>query len=833
MPTYQTPQYSSALKQAINRNPLTVTPDTSLLEVIGLMGQAHNRCSLPNPPTLTTEKEDLSALSETETQGSCVFVVISKPPIASLEVESQEIESIKSMDSTEADIRAKSLVLQGVITERDVVQLIARGMLEYSTDDRWHWVRVGEVMAPSTVNLIESEDQDIFTALSLFRQHQKLNHLPVLTHQGYLAGVVTPERIRKVLQPANILRLRRVEDEMITKVVTASATTSILRTTQMMAVHQTSCVVLHQPIHHTNPRANSHPLTPIGMITAQDVVQAQYLQLDLAQTPAEIMTSSLFCLKPHDSLWYAHQEMQQRKMQRVLVCGESGELLGIITQLSLLRMLDPTEMFRVVRKLQQSVEELQTEKVELLENRAAQLEQQVQERTAKLYEQLQRERLLTKISLQIHQSLNLEDILNTTVAEVQQVLEADRVVIYRLTPEQAGTKVAESVALGWRSLSNETLYSEVIQSYLNVLEIDSVLTLANAQTANSSPTESLYLEAEQIKACLIVPLLEDDQLWGILAVHQCSGCRQWQPSEITLLQHLATQLAIAIQQAQLYRQVKDLNTDLERQVQERTAELQQKVKELQKLNVLKDEFLSTVSHELRTPLANIKMAVHMLKLVPTSDRSQQYISILESECTRETNLINDLLDLQKLEASTDSISLETINLEDWLPMRVTPFHSRTQERQQVLKIQAPSPLPTIQTNSASLERVLAELLNNACKYSPNGGEIVLDIDYYPQKLPAVLTDDDTGQTQLEPDQTAPSTLQFKVSNPVEIPQTELPRIFEKFYRVPNADPWKQGGTGLGLALVEKLVEQLSGTIQVMSQGGMTTFTVELPIEDRG
>lgn len=524
----QTPQYSSALKQAIDRHPLTAILDTSLLEVIEVMGQSHSYCLL-SPPTSQGLDNNTHPGTAGQTHSSCVFVV------------SSDSSEPQSLDSEHPGIQANCLTLQGVITERDVVQLIARGILEQSNDDRWCRTRVGDVMSPSPASLIESEDLDIFTALSLFRRHQKLSHLPVLNHQGHLVGAITPERIRKVLQPANILRLRRVGDEMVTRVVTASATTSILRIAQMMAVHQTSSIVIHQPPPIKSSPQGSDALTPVGIITAQDVVQAQYLQLDLAQIPAAIMTSDLFSLKPSDSLWYAHQEMQKRQMQRVIVCGDSGELLGIITQIGLLRMLDPTEMFRVVRKLQQSVEELQTEKVELLESRATQLEQQVQERTAKLYEQLQRERLLTKISLQIHQSLNLDEILDTTVIEVQQVLEADRVVLYHLTPEQTGEKVAEAIGLGWRSLSHPTLSQAVTQSYLHTLEFESVLAVTTINKVKN-PDERAYLETEQIKACLIVPLFEDDQLWGILAVHQCSGSRHWQPAETTLLQQLATQL---------------------------------------------------------------------------------------------------------------------------------------------------------------------------------------------------------------------------------------------------------------------------------------------------
>ncbi len=110
------------------------------------------------------------------------------------------------------------------------------------------------------------------------------------------------------------------------------------------------------------------------------------------------------------------------------------------------------------------------------------------------------------------------------------------------------------------------------------------------------------------------------------------------------------------------------------------------------------------------------------------------------------------------------------------------------------------------SDRASLERILAELLNNACKYTSAGGEIVVGVC----------------------DKSTEAATIFTISNPAEIPADQLPRIFEKFYRVPKGDRWQQGGTGLGLALVQKLVEQIQGTIRVESSRGWTTFTVVLP-----
>ena len=608
MEFYQSVRYSSALEQAIDRNPFIVTPETCLADVIKILGQSQNHCLLNSGSFLIEES-----------RASCVLVI---------NQDSEEITPVLP------DEQPQMASVVGIITERDIVQLMATEILDPVIKKNLNKVRVAEIMSPISVSLTESDDQDIFTALSLFRQHQ-ISHLPVLDIRGQLVGVITPERIRQVLQPANILRLRRVGDEMITQVITAPVTTSVLSLAQMMTAHQASYVVIFQA-------GTEKKLTPIGLVTEQDIVEAQFLELDLTATYATtVMRNLSFSLKINDSLWMAHQEMQKQQVQRLIVCGDEGELLGIITQVSLLRMLDPTEMYRVVKQLQQSVHQLQTEKLELLKSRNAELEKQVEERTSK-------------------------------------------------------------------------------------------------------------------------------------------------------------------------------------------------VEELQQLNILKDDFLSTVSHELRTPLANMKMAIYMLKIAPNSERSPKYLEILESECMRETNLINDLLDLQRLESSAAPITIDSLDLLEWLPNIINPFYSRTQERNQVLNVQYYPDLQSIRTNSNSLERILAELLNNACKYTPNGGEIFLGIHYRSLSnwLELIPTTNNKRKTKKQnislPSPSISDPLQIVIRNPAEIPEQELPRIFEKFYRIPNADPWKQGGTGLGLALVQKLVAQLNGTIQVESNQNLTTFTIEFP-----
>ncbi len=253
------------------------------------------------------------------------------------------------------------------------------------------------------------------------------------------------------------------------------------------------------------------------------------------------------------------------------------------------------------------------------------------------------------------------------------------------------------------------------------------------------------------------------------------------------------------------------------------------LEEMESLNRLKDEFLSTVSHELRTPLTNMKMAIQMLEIglkkeqqasetyeavsnypdnSPKNSKISRYFQILNNECEREISLINNFLDLQRLDTIAKPLVLEKIEVHHWLERVVELFNARNRNCcKQKLNLAIEPNLPAMVCDPFSLERILVELLTNACKFSPLDEQIIIDV-------------------KMKSD-----NIHFQVINTgVEIPSVELPRIFDKFYRIPSNNPWKQGGTGLGLALVQKLTKHLGGVIKVESGLLRTCFTVELPIE---
>lgn len=257
------------------------------------------------------------------------------------------------------------------------------------------------------------------------------------------------------------------------------------------------------------------------------------------------------------------------------------------------------------------------------------------------------------------------------------------------------------------------------------------------------------------------------------------------------------------------------------------TQLQQKIVELQQANLLKDDFVNTAAHELRSPLANIKLAIQMLELSTDAEKQRIYLKLLHTACDREVELINDLLDLQRAEAQSPERTLEKLNLLQWIPAFAEPFYGRTQQRQQKLEIILTPHLPPLLTVVRSFERILTELLNNACKYTPPGGSIILEIASADNKLQLISSNYGAPASPSLADQ----SLTIVVRNQAEIPPHSLPRLFDRFYRIPGGDRWNQGGTGLGLALVKTLVEQLGGNIQVTSASGWTQFTVILASSD--
>jgi signal transduction histidine kinase/DNA-binding response OmpR family regulator len=435
---------------------------------------------------------------------------------------------------------------------------------------------------------------------------------------------------------------------------------------------------------------------------------------------------------------------------------------------------------------------------ERFQSLAAQLDLQVQERTRQLQRALETEAVLNRITEKLRDSLDERQIVQTAVNELAGALDSDycNASLYQSLPK--GETVSYEYAQD-RFANLGQIIGEIPEIYGQLLDQDCV---QFCPIIRDHFSEGITI--------LVTPIFGESGAIGNLCL-----CKPAQNSfnltAIRLVQQVASQCAIAVRQARLYQ-----------------ASLAQ-VQELERLNRLKDDFLSTVSHELRTPIANIKMAVQILEMLeqkrvresgpittpsadlegqptPTLDRAEGYIKILREECDREIRLIDSILELQRLEAGIEPASLTPMYLQQCVESTVELFVPKAQTRQQDLQVEIDPALPEILGDPEIVQRILTELLDNACKYTPNQGTIAI----------IACRDCSLAQVQVR-------------NSGLEIPATELAHVFDKFYRVPSTDPWKHGGTGLGLALVRKQTEYIGGRIQVTSELGQTCFTLELPL----
>jgi len=300
------------LEDAINYHPLVMAPETPLVDVISRMSQApFSSCTLGSSAQEILEKDAAMIRS------TCALIM-----------QNQDII--------------------GILTERDIVRFAAAGI-------DCEPVTAADVMACPVKTLSLANFKDIFAVMFLFRRY-KIRHLPIVDEHNRLIGIAEPSSIRKVLKPANLLKLRRVSEVMSTSVIHVPPTCPVLNLAQLMAEYQVSCVVIVES-------APDNGLKPIGIVTERDIVQFQAMEFNISQVSAGVvMSSPLFLLDPGDSLWAAHQEMQHRRIRRLVVSWNWGQNLGIVTQTSLLKVFDPLEMYSIIETLQQTIQELEAEK---------------------------------------------------------------------------------------------------------------------------------------------------------------------------------------------------------------------------------------------------------------------------------------------------------------------------------------------------------------------------------------------------------------------------------------------------------------------------------------
>ncbi len=233
------------------------------------------------------------------------------------------------------------------------------------------------------------------------------------------------------------------------------------------------------------------------------------------------------------------------------------------------------------------------------------------------------------------------------------------------------------------------------------------------------------------------------------------------------------------------------------------------ISDLKRVETMRRDFVANVSHELRTPVAVIKGYGETLldgALEESPERSRRFVEIIVSHAERLTNLINDILTLSKLEARDAALTLHPLDLCGTIRKAQMLMEDHARSKGIRIAAECPDGMPKVLADQGQLEQVLLNLLDNAIKYTPDGGDVAIEISTNQGRLQISVSDTGIG-----------------------IPSKDLPRIFERFYRVDEGRSREQGGTGLGLSIVKHIVQLHGGEITVSSEAGKgSKFTVTLP-----
>jgi light-regulated signal transduction histidine kinase (bacteriophytochrome) len=427
--------------------------------------------------------------------------------------------------------------------------------------------------------------------------------------------------------------------------------------------------------------------------------------------------------------------------------------------------------------------------------------------------------VLANIALHIRQSLNLDQILDTTVAEMRQWLNCDRVLIYRFNPDWSGLVMVESVNNPSWSIMGRVIADPCFQqTWLEPYRNGRVASTENIYVDQVTPCYVEFLEQYQVRANLVVPiLLSLDQsldpselsspaphLWGLMIAHECDQPRKWQQTEIDFLQQLATHVAIAIQQSILFEQLQDSNqaleqskTNLEQRVSDRTAELETANRQLQQLNqeLIRSnhelqQFAYIASHDLREPLRMVTSFTQLLAKRYSGQldaEADKIIHFAVDGAERMEVLIEGLLAYCRLGSQTETF--KSIDCEAILDRALSNLQLAIEEtKTQIIR----NPLPTVIGDVAQLIQLFQNLIANGIKYCGEASPII--------EIGAKAQGDEW--------------LFWVKDNGIGIDPQYSDRIFQIFQRLHTRQEYP--GTGIGLAICHKIVEHHDGRIWVES-----------------
>jgi signal transduction histidine kinase len=421
---------------------------------------------------------------------------------------------------------------------------------------------------------------------------------------------------------------------------------------------------------------------------------------------------------------------------------------------------------------------------------------------ARLYQESQQRlkelSLLFDTSAALSTSLDLDVVLETTAQHVVTALSADGCAISLWDREQDALVTLLDYSAEpdrWESEEPGTVYRlDEYPASRQVLAERRPLAV-QAGDAGADPAEQKWMAEQEVLSLLMVPLIVGDRAVGMLALIQRNEQREFTPTEIRLCQILANQAAAAVENARLYEGVKEANE-------------------------AKSEFIDFVAHELKQPMTAMQGYAKMLTMGiggQLTDMQQEFVRVINSNVDRMGKLVNDLLEISRLEAGRTKLKLAPVRLREVVEETITNTRTEIEARQHTLTVDMPDDLPRVLGDRERLVQIVTNLVTNAYKYTPNGGSIQITVNGRDgSDVPAgylQVTVRDTG---------------------IGMSPKELLHLEEKFFRADHDLVRAQPGTGLGVSITRNLVALHGGELTVESEPGKgSVFRFTVPIAQGG